>query len=80
MTIEGLAPLFADVPAPASTQKPKGWRDRIAEAETNEELLDLRSSVRDSGEAGKLTKSQCETLFDLIDERMNSFTPQEVPA
>jgi hypothetical protein len=80
MTIEGLAPLFADVPAPASTPKPKGWRDRIAEAETNDELRDLRSSVRDSGESGKLTKSQCETLFDLIDERMNSFTPEEVPA
>jgi hypothetical protein len=80
MTIEGLAPLFADVPAPTSTPKPKGWRDRIAEAETNDELRDLRSSVRDSGESGKLTKSQCETLFDLIDERMNSFTPEEVPA
>jgi hypothetical protein len=78
MEIEALAPLFADVPAPASTPKPKGWRDRIAEATTNDELRDLRSSVRDSGESGKLTKSQCETLFDLIEERMNSFTPEDV--
>jgi hypothetical protein len=78
MTIEALASLFADVPAPQPVAKPKGWRERIAEAATNDDLLDLRLSVRDSGEAGKLTKSQCETLFDLIEQRMNSFTTEAV--
>jgi hypothetical protein len=80
MTIEGLAPLFADVPAPASTPKPKGWRDRIAEAETNEEIGTLQVAVNVALGSGKLTEEQANTLCDLLNERADAITPQEVPA
>jgi hypothetical protein len=80
MTIEGLAPLFADVPAPTSTPKQKGWRDRIAEAETNEEIGTLQVAVNVALGNGKLTEEQANTLCDLLNERADAITPQEVPA
>jgi hypothetical protein len=80
MTIEALAPLFADVPAPASTPKPKGWRDRIAEAETHEEIGTLQVAVNVALGSGKLTEEQANTLCDLLNERADALTPQEVPA
>lgn len=66
MTIEALAPLFA---APA---KPKGWRERIADAATPDEVDRLEKQVADAAAASKLTQEQAETLGALIDEKRES--------
>ena len=78
MTIEALAPLFADAPAPASTPKPKGWRERIAEAATIEEIHTIQVAVNVALDNGKLTQDQFNTLCDLLDERADSLTPEDV--
>lgn len=78
MTIEALAPLFADVPAPAAAAKPKGWRERIAEATTPEELVRLHDLIVEARTAGKLNDEQIDTLNKLIDARENEIAiPQE---
>jgi len=80
MTIEGLAPLFADVPAPASTPKPKGWRDRIADCDSVEQLGAVGDAVDSAESAGKLTPEQADTLRSLIGAKHEELSPQEVPA
>jgi hypothetical protein len=80
MTIEGLAPLFADVPAPASTPKPKGWRDRIADCDSVEQLGAVGDAVDSAESAGKLTPEQADTLRSLIGAKHDELSPQEVPA
>lgn len=79
MTIEGLAPLFADVPAPASTPKPKGWRDRIADCSSVEQLGSVGDAVDSAESAGKLTPEQADTLRSLIGAKHEELSPQEVP-
>ena len=79
MTIEGLAPLFADVPAPASTPKPKGWRDRIADCGSVEQLGAVGDAVDSAESTGKLTAEQADTLRSLIGAKHEELTPQEVP-
>ena len=79
MTIEGLAPLFADVPAPASTPKPKGWRDRIADCGSVEQLGAVGDAVDSAESAGKLTPEQADTLRSLIGAKHEELSPQEVP-
>ena len=78
MTIEALAPLFADAPAPASTPKPKGGRERIAEAATIEEIHTIQVAVNVALDNGKLTQDQFNALCDLLDERADSLTPEDV--
>jgi hypothetical protein len=80
MTIEALAPLFADVPAPASTPKPKGWRDRIAECESVEQLGAVGDAVDAAESNGKLTPEQAETLRSLIGAKHEELSPEEVPS
>lgn len=79
MTIEGLAPLFADVPAPASTPKPKGWRDRIADCGSVEQLGAVGDAVDSAESTGKLTPEQADTLRSLIGAKHEELSPQEVP-
>ena len=79
MGIEGLAPLFADVPALASTPKPKGWRDRIADCESVEQLGSVGDAVDSAESAGKLTPEQADTLRSLIGAKHEELSPQEVP-
>jgi hypothetical protein len=81
MTIEGLAPLFADVPAPApaSTPKQKGWRDRIADCGLVEQLGAVGDAVDSAESAGKLTPEQADTLRSLIGAKHEELSPQEVP-
>lgn len=77
MTIEALAPLF-DVPDPQPAAKPKGWRERIAEATTPEELVRLHDLIVEARTAGKLNDEQIDTLNKLIDARENEIAiPQE---
>jgi hypothetical protein len=80
MTIEALAPLFADVPAAASTPKPKGWRDRIAECESVEQLGAVGDAVDAAESNGKLTPEQAETLRSLIGAKHEELSPEEVPS
>jgi len=78
MTIEALAPLFADAPAPAA--KPKGWRDRIAECDSVERLAAVGDAVDAAESNGKLTPEQAETLRSLIGDKHNELSPEEVPS
>ena len=80
MAIESLAPLFADVPAPASTPKPKGWRDRIADCESVEQLGAVGDAVDSAESAGKLTPEQADTLRSLIGAKHEELSPEEVPS
>ncbi len=80
MTIEALAPLFADVPAPQPVAKPKSWRERIADAETVEQLASVTSAVNESWAAGKLTDDQVGQLLSLVAARNSELEPQEVEA
>lgn len=77
MTIEALAPLFEAAPAPA---KPKSWRERIADAETVEQLASVTSAVNESHAAGKLTDDQVGQLLSLVAARNSELEPQEVEA
>jgi hypothetical protein len=75
MTIEALAPLFA---APA---KPKGWRDRVAEATNLAELTEISRQSEEARGAGKLSDDQLSVLRAFIDSRMDEVSaPQEAEA
>lgn len=63
MSIEALSPIFGE---PA--RRP-GWRDRVAQAETVEELGQLTLDADAAAGAGKLTPEQRSTLDDLIAAR-----------
>jgi hypothetical protein len=75
MTIEALAPLFA---APA---KPKGWRDRVAEATNLAELTEISRQSEEARGAGKLSDDQLSVLRAFIDSRMDEvLAPPEAEA
>jgi hypothetical protein len=78
MTIEALAPLFAS--EPAAKQKPKSWRDRIADCDTVESLGEIGNQVDEAESNQKLTAEQADQLRDLIGARHNQLEPQEVPS
>jgi hypothetical protein len=63
MTIESLAPIFAE---PA---KRPGWRDRVAQAVTVEELGRIADDAEKAVSDGKLTAEQRDQLDILIDQR-----------
>jgi hypothetical protein len=63
MTIESLAPIFAE---PA--RRP-GWRDRVAQATTVEELGRIGDDADAAVSAGKLSPEQREQLDGMIDAR-----------
>jgi hypothetical protein len=63
MTIESLAPIFAE---PA---KRPGWRDRVAQAVTVEELGRIGDDAEKAVSDGKLTAEQRDQLDILIDQR-----------
>jgi hypothetical protein len=63
MAIESLAPIFAE---PA--RRP-GWRDRVAQAVTVEELGRIGDDADSAVSAGKLSPEQREQLDGMIDAR-----------
>lgn len=76
MTIESLAPLFST----ASAKKPKGWRERVADATTVEQLGEIGDSVDEAESRKVLTAEQAETLRGLIAKRHDELEPQEATA
>jgi len=72
MTIDSLAPIFAE---PA---KRPGWRDRVAQATTVEELGRIGDDADTAVSDGKLTPEQREQLDGLIDARQVEIETGEV--
>jgi hypothetical protein len=72
MTIESLAPIFAE---PA---KRPGWRDRVAQAATIEELGRIGDDAEKAVSDGKLTAEQRDQLDILIDQRHGEIETGEV--
>jgi hypothetical protein len=72
MTIESLAPIFAE---PA---KRLGWRDRVAQAVTVEELGRIGDDADTAVSNGKLSPEQREQLDGLIDQRHGEIDTKEV--
>ena len=72
MTIESLAPLFAE---PA--RRP-GWRDRVAQAVTLEELGKIADDADAAVSTGKLSPEQREQLDGMIDARQVEIETGEV--
>jgi hypothetical protein len=75
MTIEALAPLFANV-----TPAKPGWGDRVKTAASVEDLGVIESDADDAVTAGDLTESQRNTLGTAISKRRGVLSPEEVPA
>lgn len=72
MEIASLEPLFS------ARQRPKSWRERIASADTVEQLGVIGDQVDAAVSGGKLTPEQAKQLEDAIAARHDAITQQEV--
>lgn len=77
MTIEALAPLFADVPAPAEKARQKSWTERINECTSGKQLDAVAAQVDGARATGKLPEDKYELAWDMIRAKYDEIAAKE---